>query len=219
MDGQGLWLPLEEAVGGQGRAEVYDEVVHRTVAGVHEVGLVLQQVVDALDDVPFAEHDFVPEGHELVLHVGLDSVHQVYALAEEALEEFLLDVSPVGEHFPIEFLDEYTPHLRVSVVHVRPCETERYALPQVVAHNVQLEAVAPSHRTLAVGGETDENLVETPPHVVAHGYHRAVHEGDIRAFPEGHEPHEEHHGQEHAGHQLHEAVVRHGGGELAPRLI
>ena len=33
---------------------------------MHEVGLVLQEVVDALDDVPFTQHYLVPHGHEPV---------------------------------------------------------------------------------------------------------------------------------------------------------
>ena len=50
---------------------------------MHDVRLVLEQFVDAFDDIPFPEHDFVPHGHEPVLHVGLNAVYEVYALVEE----------------------------------------------------------------------------------------------------------------------------------------
>ncbi len=152
---------------------------------MHEVGLVLEQLVYAFDDVPLAEHDFVPHRHQLVLHVGPQPVHEVYALVEERLEEFSLDIPPVGEYFPVEVLGENAPHPLVPVVHVRPCEAERYDLPGVVAQQVQLEAVAPSHRAFPILGEPGEHLVEVPPNVVAHGDHGAVDKRDAVTFPEG----------------------------------
>jgi hypothetical protein len=50
---------------------------------MHDVCLILEQLVDALDDIPFAEHDFIPHGHEPVLHIGLDPMYEMYALFEE----------------------------------------------------------------------------------------------------------------------------------------
>lgn len=38
---------------------------------------VLQRVVDALDDIAFAQHYLVPQRHELVLHVGLYACDEV----------------------------------------------------------------------------------------------------------------------------------------------
>ena len=174
---------------------------------MHEVGLVLEQLGYAFDDVPLAEHDFVPHRHQLVLHVGPQPVHEVYALVEERLEEFSLDIPPVGEYFPVEVLGENAPHPLVPVVHVRPCEAERYDLPGVVAQQVQLEAVAPSHRAFPILGEPGEHLVEVPPNVVAHGDHGAVDKRDAVTFPEGVQPHEKHHQQEHPWRKLYEAVV------------
>ena len=174
---------------------------------MHEVGLVLEQLVYAFDDVPLAEHDFVPHRHQLVLHVGPQPVHEVYALVEERLEEFSLDIPPVGKYFPVEVLGENAPHPLVPVVHVRPCEAERYDLPGVVAQQVQLEAVAPSHRAFPILGKPGEHLVEVPPNVVAHGNHGAVDKRDAVTFPEGVQPHEKHHQQEHPWRKLYEAVV------------
>ena len=50
----------------------------------------------------FPSKIFVPHAHEPVLHIGLESVHEVYALVEECPEEFL-DISPVGKHLPGRF--------------------------------------------------------------------------------------------------------------------
>ena len=35
---------------------------------MHEVGFVLEQFVNALDDVPFPQHDLVPHRYQFVLH-------------------------------------------------------------------------------------------------------------------------------------------------------
>lgn len=150
---------------------------------MHDVGLVLEQFVDALDDIPLPEHDSVPHWHEPVLHVGFDAVYEVYSPVEERLEEFLLDVPPVGEHLPVQVPGEHAPYTIVPVVHVCPREAEGYDLPGIVAQQVQLESVAPAHRPLAVLGQSREHLVEIPPDVVAHGA-SARRSGCMKPHPE-----------------------------------
>ena len=54
---------------------------------IHELIRVLERVVDALNDVPFPQADLVPKRHELVLHVGLDTRHELYSLLKEGIEE------------------------------------------------------------------------------------------------------------------------------------
>lgn len=185
---------------------------------MHEVGLVLEQFVDTLDDVPFSEHDLVPHGHELILHVGLEAMHEMDALVEEMLEECLLDVASVGEHLPIEFPGEHLPHSVVPVVDVRPCKTECYHLSGIVAKKVQLEAVAPTHGALPVPGQALEDLVEIAPDVVAHRNHCTVDKGNARAFAEGIEFHEHHHLEENAGHEFHKAIIGNGIRKFPPEL-
>ena len=184
---------------------------------MYKIGLVLQQVVDALDDVSFAEHDLIPHGHELVFHLAFQTMHKVYASVKKVLEEFLLDVAPVGEHLSVEFFCEHFPYTGVPVINIGTCETECYNVPLVVAHQVQLEAVTPSHRALPVLGQAGEHLVEMPPYVVAHGYHRAVHEGYPCALPEGVQFHEQQHVDEYLRHELHKAVVGDRIGELTSK--
>ena len=76
--------------------------------------------------------------------------------------------------------------------------------------------MASCHRALPVLGQAGEHLVEIPPHIVADGYHRAVHEAYPRALPEGVQPHEQQHVDEHPRHELHETVVRDVVGKIAP---
>ena len=47
MNRQRLWFVVKEGVCRERSTDVHDEVVYGTVSGMHDVGLVLQQVVDA----------------------------------------------------------------------------------------------------------------------------------------------------------------------------
>lgn len=73
---------------------------------------------------------------------------------------------------------------------------------------MQLEAVAPSYRALAVPGKACEHLVEIAAYIVADGNHSAVDERYPGTLAEGIQLHEQHHHlDEHPRHELHEAVV------------
>ena len=60
---------------------------------MYKVGFVLEQSVNALDDVPFSQHDLVPHRHKSILHFSLESMNELNTLTEQILEEFLLDIS------------------------------------------------------------------------------------------------------------------------------
>ena len=136
MNRQRLWFILKEGVCRERSTDVHDEVVYGTMSGVHDVGLVLNQVVDTLYDAPLSEHDFVPHEHETVLHVSPQSVHEMYAPVKEILEKCLFDVPLVSEDFAIEFLGKNRPYPFVPVIHICTCKTERYNLPTVIAHQM-----------------------------------------------------------------------------------
>ena len=88
---------------------------------MHKVCLVLEQFIDAFDDVSLPEHDPVPHWHELVLHPGFQPVYEMYPLVKEMPEEFLLDVSSVCEYLSIEYLREDGPYTFVPVIDVGRC--------------------------------------------------------------------------------------------------
>ena len=117
----------------------------------------------------------------------------MYAVLEEHVEESGRDVSPVSKELPVEPPCQDSPYLRIPVIHVCASETERYDLSPVVADKMQLEAVTPSHRPLAVPGQPLEHLVGIAAQVMADGNHRGVHETDARATAKGGEVQEEHH--------------------------
>ena len=165
---------------------------------------VLQRVVYTLYDIAFAKQYLVPQRHKLVLHVGLYACYEVYTIVEEPLR----DVSSVGEEPAVQILCQHFPHLWVAVVGVGRGEAESDDFGLVVADEVQLEPVAPSHRPFAVGGKTTEHLVHVSPDVVTDGYHGGIHVAHAVAPAEGTHFQEEHHDEKHAAFQLHETVVR-----------
>ena len=55
-----LRFVVEETICTKCSDEVHQEIVDRPVSGVYKVSFVLEQMVNALDDVPFSEHNFVP---------------------------------------------------------------------------------------------------------------------------------------------------------------
>ena len=61
--GKGAGLVVIETIGSKCGDEVHDEVVDGAVARVDERLSVLQRVVDALDDIVFAQHYLVPQRH------------------------------------------------------------------------------------------------------------------------------------------------------------
>ncbi len=59
----------------------------------------------------------------------------------------------------------------IFVIHIRPYESEIYDLSTVVTEKVQLEAVAPFYRALAVCGETFEDIIGIASEVVTDGHY------------------------------------------------
>ena len=200
-------LVVVETIGTKRGHEVHDEVVDGAVTRVDKRLDVLQCVVDALDDIAFAQHYPVPKRHEFVLHVGLDAGDEVYADGEEVVEEPLRDVSAVGEQPAVQTLCQHLPHLGVAVVGVGRGEADGDDFRLVVADEVQLELVAPPHRPLPDVGKPIDHLVHVSPDVVADGYHGGVHVAHAVASAERAHLQEEHHDEEHAAFQLHETVV------------
>ena len=79
--------------------------------------------------------------------------------------------------------------------------------------------MTPPHRSLSVLGKSIKDLVEFPPHVVAYGYHRTVHETNARALSKTLDAHEGHQFEEHARHEFHETRVGHGLREVACHML
>ena len=128
-------------------------------------------------------------------------------LTEQILEKFLFDISSVSKHLSIEYLCKYYPYSTIPVIYVCPCKTELYHFPRIIAEQMQLESMAPAHGTLAILGKIGKNLIEMPSYIVTYRNHRAVNERYACTLAEGMEFHEQHHLEEHTGHEFHKTVI------------
>ena len=63
-----------------------------------------------------------------------------------------------------------------------------------------------------------KTLPEIPPYIVKYGNHRAVNDRYACTLAEGMEFHEQHHLEEHTGHEFHKAVIGEGSREFMPEL-
>ena len=143
-------------------------------------------------------------------------MNELDALIEQAFEEFLLDVSPVGEDLPIQDLCKHRPYPAVPVIHICSCKTERYHFAGIIAEQVQLESMAPAHGALSVLGKAGKDLVVISSYIVVYGYHGAVNVGDSGTLAKSIELHEQHHLKEHSWHELDEAVIGNRVGKILP---
>ena len=146
-------------------------------------------------------------------------MNEVDTLVEEVFKEILLDVLLVGKHFAVEHLGEDFHTLGIPVVYVCGSQAEGEHVAHIVAQQMQLETMTPTHRSLSVLGKPIKHLVEFPSHVVAYGNHRTVYETNARALSKTLDAHEGHQLEEHAGHEFHETRVGHGLREVACQMF
>ena len=81
MNRQCLWSVVKEGVCRERGTDIQDEVVYGTVSGMHDVGLVLQQVIDALNNASLAEHENVSPCCYTLLYIGVFRLLAGHAVA------------------------------------------------------------------------------------------------------------------------------------------
>ncbi len=143
-------------------------------------------------------------------------MNKLDTLTEQTLEEFLFDVSSVSKYLSVEDLCKYRPHSPVPVIYVCPCKTERYHFTGIIAEQMQLESMTPAHCTLPFLARPAKTLPEIPSYIVTYRNHRAVNERYACTPAEGMELHEQHHLEEHTGHEFHKTVIGDGSREFMP---
>ena len=72
-----------------------------------------------------------------------------------------------------------------------------------------VKAMAPTHCSFSISGNSLEYLIGISPEIMAYGYHRGINECYASTSSESSQIKEEHELEEHAAFQLHKAVVRH----------
>ena len=180
---------------------------------------ILQLVIDSFNNGALSEHDLVVEIHQRVLHVLPDLRHQMHVIHKEHLKEILADVSPVGKQLSEELPREVPVLQGLPVIHVPRGEHPLYDLALVIDDQMQLEAVEPAHRALALGSPPLHGLVHVHPLHVARDQRRGVYDGDARALAQGAGLEEQQQVKGHLRLALHEAVVRNGMGKFLTHVL
>ena len=180
---------------------------------------VFQLVVDCLDDGAFPEQYFVIEVHQRVLHVPLEFGDQVYVIDEEHLKEVLADVPPVREELSEEPFREPPVFQGFPVIYIARGELPLDDFAPVVDDQVQLEAIEPSHRALALGRPPLHRLVLLLALDVAGDQRRGVYDGNTRALAQGACLQEQQQMEGNLRLALHETVVGDGVRELLAHVL
>ena len=180
---------------------------------------VLEFVINGLDDGAFPEQYFVIEVHHRVFHVPLEFGDQVYVIDEEHLKEVLADVSPVREELSEEPFREPPVLQGFPVVYIARGELPLDDLAPVVDDQVQLEAVEPAHRALALGRPPPHRLVLLLALDVAGDQRRGVYDGYARALAQGACQQEQQQVEGNLRLALHETVVGDGVWELLAHVL
>ena len=115
----------------------------------------------------------------------------------------------VSEQLAIQTFSKNLEHIRVLVADICTSKYKRYYLASVIARKVELKAMAPTHCSFSVSGNSLEYLIGISPEIMAYGYHRGINECYASTSSESSQIKEEHELEEHAAFQLHKAVVRH----------
>ena len=147
------------------------------------LGHVLEFIIDALDNCPLSEQNLVCDSHQRSLHVAPDFGEELYPVHKQFLEQTLAYVSLVPDELAGYVLQESGVLQRVPVIDVARGQHETQEFPLLVAYQMQLETVEPSHRALSSLGQPPEHPVQMNPLVAAHPQGGAVNEAYSRASP------------------------------------
>ena len=151
----------------------------------------------------------VIERHQLVFHIYAQPCYQLYSILKKEVKQLLRNIPFVCEQLAIQTFSKNLGHIRILIADIRASKYKCYYLASVIARKVELEAMAPTHCSLSVSGNSLKHLVGVSPEIVAYGYHRGIDECYASTSSESSQIKKEHELEEHAAFQLHKAVVRH----------
>ena len=155
------------------------------MSGMLNMTDVFELIVDRLNDRPLSEHNLVVKVHERVLHVLPDFGDQVYVIHEQAFEEILTDIPPVGKELSEEALRELLVFQRFPVIAVPGRELPLDDLALVIDDQMKFESVEPTHRAFPFLDPTFHSLVHVHPLYMTGHQGSGVYNGDARAFAQG----------------------------------
>ena len=119
-----------------------------------------------------AQHHSVIERHQLVFHIYAQPCHQLYSILKEEVKQLLRNIAFVSEQLAIQTFSKNLEHIGFLVADICTSKYKRYYLASVIARKVELKAIAPTHCSFSVSGNSLEYLIGISPEIIAYGYHR-----------------------------------------------
>ena len=135
--------------------------------------------------------------------------HQLYSILKEEVKQLLRNIAFVSEQLAVQSFSKNLELIRVLVADICTSKYKRYYLVSVIARKMEFKAMAPTHCSFSVSGNSLEYLIGISPEIMAYGYHRGINEYYASTSSESSLIKEEHELEEHAAFQLRKAVVRH----------
>ena len=89
-----------------------------------------------------------------------EQIEQLDGVNEEALEQFLSNVSFISDEFSVEEFHKRLVVKRLAVIYISRCDHEVEQFPLLVTDQVQLEPEEPAHGALPPLGNALERLVD-----------------------------------------------------------
>ena len=120
---------------------------------------VLEEIIDAFNNSPLAEQDFISHVHEFVLHVFLELRDKLNTVRIEFSKQRRGNVTPVGENLAKHFLCEFGDDRPVPVIDITGSKAESYDFTLVVYGKMEFEAEKPTCTALTLPGKTIKYFV------------------------------------------------------------
>lgn len=147
------------AVGKKASKQMDHKIGGAAVAGVLNLGNVLELVDDGLNDGSFAHQPLVAQVHQAVGHVLTQPRDEVESLLKKQLGERSGDVASVANEFAAQSLDQ--ERNRTAIIHISWSQATGQQLSLVIDRQMEFEAKEPAHSRLAASGLSCKDPVLT----------------------------------------------------------
>lgn len=197
----------KETVGAQCGQHIHQEIMKASVSAMHQLGDILEHIVEGFYDASFTQHHLVIEWHELLLHVCPQACDNMYALIEKPAEKTLGDISLVCVKFAEHPICQGVNDILLTVVDIGLGYDKIDYLPVLIAQQVEFESYIPSHGAFAFVGYAFEYLHLELPFIMYDRYGGTVNKTYSCALAKTTELKEHGHGDETFRHNLNESVI------------
>ena len=170
---------------------------------------ILKLIVDGLYYGAFSEQYLVRNDHKRVLHLVFKFGYQLNAINKELAEQVFADVATVTDQLAIKLFCEMRYFQRFPIVNVSWGEHKVNNFAHLVANDMQLKSIEPSHRAFAPLSNASEGLMLEYSLVLAHSQRGAIDKTYTSAFAHKYLFYKDGKFHNGASFQFHESIVRH----------